>query len=106
MVNVTFISPQGDARTVDASAGASLMEAAVANNIPGIDADCGGACSCATCHVYIAAEWVDRVGKQGPLERSMLEFAEDVRPNSRLSCQVIVDEALDGITVETPERQG
>ena len=81
------------------------MEAAVQNMIPGIDADCGGACACATCHVYVAAEWLPKLKAKDDMEESMLDFAEDVQENSRLSCQIIMSDELDGITVTTPESQ-
>ena len=81
------------------------MEAAVKNNIPGIDADCGGACACATCHVYVDAAWLDKTGKPSAMEESMLDFAENVESNSRLSCQIKVSDALSGLTVRLPESQ-
>ncbi|HEY0293329.1 MAG TPA: 2Fe-2S iron-sulfur cluster-binding protein [Hansschlegelia sp.] len=106
MANITFIDQSGEARTVEAAAGSSVMEAAIRNDIPGIDADCGGACSCATCHVYVAENWLEKVGPPQPMEEDMLDFAFDVRANSRLSCQIRVTPELDGLTVTTPERQG
>lgn len=105
MAQVIFIDYLGVEREVDATNGDSLMEAATNNDIPGIDADCGGACACATCHVYIDPAWVDVVGGPAELEAEMLEVAEDVRPNSRLSCQVKVSDAMDGLRVTTPESQ-
>lgn len=78
------------------------MEGAVRNNVPGIDADCGGACACATCHVYVDEAWKNQIGEAGVLEASMLEFAEDVRPTSRLSCQIRLSEAFDGLIVHLP----
>jgi 2Fe-2S ferredoxin len=83
----------------------SVMETAIKNNIPGIDADCGGACACATCHVYVADPFLGMVGKPTAMEQSMLDFAENVKPNSRLACQIKVREELDGLTVTTPESQ-
>jgi 2Fe-2S ferredoxin len=82
------------------------METAIRNGVPGIDAECGGACSCATCHVYVDEEWMDAVGQPQSMEEDMLDFAFDVRPNSRLSCQIRVKPELDGLVVETPKRQG
>ncbi|PHR91643.1 MAG: 2Fe-2S ferredoxin [Robiginitomaculum sp.] len=105
MPKITFISSDGTTRDVDASAGASIMEAAVQNMIPEIDADCGGACACATCHVYVAEEWMSKLTPKDDMEDSMLDFAEEVRDNSRLSCQIIMNNDLDGITVTTPETQ-
>jgi 2Fe-2S ferredoxin len=81
------------------------MEVAVNNSIPGIDADCGGACACATCHVYVDEAFLSKTGEQQEMEKSMLDFAENVRPNSRLSCQIKVTDALDGLRVTTPESQ-
>jgi 2Fe-2S ferredoxin len=105
MPNITFIDFEGTQRTVEATVGDTLMETATSNDIPGIDADCGGACACATCHVYIDANWQDQVGAAEDLESEMLEVAEEVKPNSRLSCQVVITEAMDGLVVSTPESQ-
>ena len=105
MTTVTFIDAQGTARSVTAEDGSTLMEAAVRNSIPGIEAECGGACACATCHVYVDAAWQDRLPPPQTMEEDMLDFAYDVRPNSRLSCQIRIKPELDGLTVTTPERQ-
>ncbi len=105
MVSITFIDFSGTARTVEADLDATVMEAAIKNDVPGIDAECGGACACATCHVYVEEEWRERVGEPSPMEEDMLDFGYDVRPNSRLSCQIKVSAALDGLVVRTPERQ-
>jgi 2Fe-2S ferredoxin len=105
MPKITFIDAAGTARTVEAKNGMTVMETAVKNNIPGIDADCGGACACATCHVYVKAEFLDRVGKPSAMEQSMLDFAENVKENSRLSCQIKVSDELEGLSVTTPESQ-
>ena len=105
MPNITFIDFEGTQRTVDAKVGDTLMETATSNDIPGIDADCGGACACATCHVYIDALWQETVGPAEDLESEMLEVAEEVKPNSRLSCQVVITDAMDGLVVTTPESQ-
>ena len=105
MPKITFIDADGTSRDVDAKAGASVMEAAVQNMVPGIDADCGGACACATCHVYLDAAWKDKVKPMDDMEESMLDFAEGQQENSRLSCQIIMSDELDGITVTTPESQ-
>lgn len=106
MPKITFIEHDGTSRTVDAEVGATVMETAIRNGVPGIEAECGGACSCATCHVHVDPEWTEKVGKPSPMEEDMLDFAFDVRPNSRLSCQIKVTEELDGLSVHTPEQQG
>lgn len=107
MPRITFIEHNGTAHTVEVAVGKSVMQAAVDNNVPGIDADCGGECACATCHVYINADWLDRVGLpvDGSQEASMLSFAAVTQPDSRLSCQIPVTDALDGLTVRMPEGQ-
>ncbi len=106
MPTITFIDAAGTSRAVEAEAGATVMETAIRNGIPGIDAECGGACACATCHVYVADDWIEATGKPQPMEEDMLDFAFDVRPNSRLSCQIKITPSLDGLTVTTPEHQG
>jgi len=106
MAKITYIEFNGAEHVVDVPKGSSVMEGAVKNMIPGIDADCGGACACATCLVYVDPAWTDAVGAPAAMERSMLDFAEDVRENSRLSCQIQVTDALDGLVVRMPERQG
>ena len=103
MVKITYIDHEGTERAVDAMVGESVMETAIKQNIPGIDADCGGACACATCHVYVDENFMDIVGTPEEMEQSMLDFAENVQKNSRLSCQIPVSEALDGLKVTTPE---
>jgi len=105
MPKITFIDHAGASRDVDAKAGTSVMEAAVQNMIPGIDADCGGACACATCHVYVADAFLGKLKAKDDMEDSMLDFAENVQDNSRLSCQILMSDELDGITVTTPESQ-
>ena len=105
MPKITFIDAAGAQRTVEAKNGMTVIETAVKNNIPGIDADCGGACACATCHVYVKAEYLDRVGKPSAMEQSMLDFAENVKENSRLSCQIKISDDLEGLSVTTPESQ-
>lgn len=106
MPKITFVDFTGQARTVEAENGATVMEAAIRNNVPGIDAECGGACACATCHVYVTQEWLEKVGEPESMEEDMLDFAFDVRPNSRLSCQIRVRAELDGLVVTTPKQQG
>ena len=105
MPKITFIDSAGTSRTVDAVVGATVMETAIKNDVPGIEAECGGACACATCHVYIDDAWREKVGGPSPMEEDMLDFGYDVKPNSRLSCQIKVTEELDGLVVRTPERQ-
>src|ERR1700761_3823523 len=105
MAKITYIEHDGTEHVLDVKPGLSVMEGAVKNNIPGIDADCGGACACATCHVYVDEAWVGKTGKRFVMEESMLDFAEDVRPNSRLSCQIRVTPELDGLVVSMPESQ-
>jgi ferredoxin, 2Fe-2S len=105
MAKITYIEHDGTEHVIDVKPGLSVMEGAVKNNIPGIDADCGGACACATCHVYVDEAWRDKTGSMSAMEESMLDFAEQVEPNSRLSCQIKVTDALDGLTVRMPESQ-
>ena len=105
MAKITYIDVKGTERTIEVANGLSVMEAAVKQNIPGIDADCGGACACATCHVYVDEAWREKAGAPSAMEESMLDFAENVEPNSRLSCQIKVTDELDGLTVRTPEAQ-
>jgi 2Fe-2S ferredoxin len=105
MAKITYVDSSGVERTVEAKNGMTVMETAIKNNIPGIDADCGGACACATCHVYVDAAFADKVGKPSAMEQSMLDFAENVKESSRLSCQIKISDALDGLKVTTPESQ-
>lgn len=106
MAQITFTDHDGGERTVEAREGQTVMEVAIANDVPGIEAECGGGCSCATCHVYVDDAWSEVVGGPTPMEEDMLDFAFDVRPSSRLSCQIKITPALDGLKVTTPERQG
>ena len=105
MAKITYIEHDGTEHVVDVKSGLSVMEGAVKNNIPGIDADCGGACACATCHVYVQGDWLDKTGDRSAMEESMLDFAEAVQENSRLSCQIKVTDGLDGLVVTMPESQ-
>jgi 2Fe-2S ferredoxin len=105
MPKITYIEHNGTARTVEVPAGWSVMEGAVKNRVPGIDADCGGACACATCHVYVDPAWLAKLPQRQEMEEQMLDFAQDVKPNSRLSCQIKVSPALDGLIVRTPRTQ-
>ena len=106
MARITYVAHDGTRFEVDADNGSTVMENAIRNGVPGIEAECGGACACATCHVYVDQEWSDTVGSPEPMEEDMLDFAYDVRPNSRLSCQIRVSDDLDGLVVTVPERQG
>ncbi len=107
MPKVTYIEHNGAEHPIDVQAGLSVMRGAVDNNVPGIDADCGGECACATCHVYVDPAWTDRIGtpEPGSQEASMLSFAAAAEPNSRLSCQITMTEDLDGLVVRMPEGQ-
>ena len=105
MIKVVFIEHDGNSHEVKAYTGESLMEAAVSNNVPVIDADCGGSCACATCHVFVNPEWISKVGERRELENSMLEFSDDQKANSRLACQIQISEEHEGLTVEIPEAQ-
>lgn len=105
MPRIIYIDHEGAEQEIEAVNGETLMETAIKNSVPGIDADCGGACACATCHVYIDALFMEKVGQPGEMEQSMLDFAENVQDNSRLSCQIQVSDDLDGIRLTTPESQ-
>jgi 2Fe-2S ferredoxin len=105
MAKITYIDFEGTPRTVEGEIGSTVMETAIKNNIPGIEAECGGACACATCHVHVDEAWWGAVGMPSPMEEDMLDFGYDVRSNSRLSCQIKVTADLDGLVVRTPERQ-
>jgi 2Fe-2S ferredoxin len=105
MARITFIQHNGTEQTVEGKDGMSVMETAVKNMVPGIDADCGGACACATCHVYVEPEWMSKTGSRSQMEEDMLDFAFDVRDSSRLSCQIKVSDQLDGLRVRVPEKQ-
>lgn len=106
MIKITFIEANGTVHETEAEAGATVMETAIRNGVPGIVAECGGACTCATCQVYVDPKWFEVVGEPSMMEEDMLDFAFDVQPTSRLSCQVKVTDALDGLVVRVPERQG
>jgi 2Fe-2S ferredoxin len=105
MAKITYIAFDGTETVLDVKPGLTVMEGAVKNNVRGIDADCGGACACATCHVFVDEAWVGKTGEKSAMEESMLDFAENVQPNSRLSCQIKVTEELDGLVVRLPESQ-
>jgi len=105
MPKITYVESSGTKHEIDVDNGMSVMEGAIKHSVPGIDADCGGACACATCHVYVRKEWLEKLGKRESMEEDMLDFAFDVRDNSRLSCQIKVSDALDGLTVDLPQKQ-
>jgi ferredoxin, 2Fe-2S len=105
MIKITFIGFDETSRTVSAEIGATVMETALKNGISGIEAECGGACSCATCHIYVEDGWRAKTGEASSMEEDMLDFGFDVRSASRLSCQIKVTEELDGLTVRIPSRQ-
>ena len=105
MAKITYVEHDGTEHVVDVADGLSIMEGAVNNMIPGIDADCGGACACATCHVYVDEKFMDKIEPKEDMEQTMLDFAPDVKEPSRLSCQIKVSDALNGMVVKMPESQ-
>ena len=105
MAKITFIQPDGRAQTVEGEPGMTVMETAKKHLVEGIEAECGGACACATCHVYVDDQWRERVGPPAEMEEDMLDFAFDVRESSRLSCQIKVTQELDGLIVRVPDKQ-
>ena len=105
MPKITFIETTGEKRTVEVQNGLTVMEGAVQNEIPGIDADCGGGMACATCHVYVKEEWFNKLPEAEDAEQDMIDMAFEPKKNSRLSCQIIVSDVLDGLTVTTPKKQ-
>jgi 2Fe-2S ferredoxin len=106
MAKITYIEHNGTEHTVEVATGLTVMEGARDNNIPGIEADCGGACACSTCHVYVAPEWIEKLPGKDDMEEDMLDFAFQPDPaRSRLTCQIKVTDALDGLVVQMPEKQ-
>ena len=105
MPKITYIDSTGNQKTIDVANGLSIMEGAIQNNIPGIDADCGGGMACATCHVYVKEEWLNKLDKIEDAEQDMIDMAFEPKKNSRLSCQLIVSEELEGLVVTTPSKQ-
>ncbi len=105
MPKITFIEANGNTIETEAELGSTVMETAIMNSVPGIIAECGGACTCATCHAYVDESFMEIVGPPSMMEEDMLDFAFEVKPNSRLSCQIKVRPALEGFTVRTPSRQ-
>tara|TARA_B100000242_G_scaffold202014_1_gene146295 strand:+ start:196 stop:516 length:321 start_codon:yes stop_codon:yes gene_type:complete len=102
---INYINSEGNSKTVEVENGLSVMEGAIQNDIPGIDADCGGSMACATCHVYVEENWLNKLPKAEDAEIDMIDMAYEPKKNSRLSCQLIVTNELDGLTVTTPAKQ-
>ena len=105
MPKITYLDNQGNSKTINVDNGLTVMEGAIQNDIPGIDADCGGSMACATCHVYVEEKWLDKIPKAEEAEVDMIDMAYEPKKNSRLSCQLIVSDELEGITVTTPAQQ-
>ena len=105
MPKITYIEHNGKSHEIEVSNGLTVMEGAVQNNVPGIDADCGGACACATCHVYVDEKWFDKLTKKIDSEQDMLDLAFQPNKFSRLSCQITVTDDLDGLVVKMPSKQ-
>ncbi len=105
MPKITYIDDEGNSKTIEVENGLSVMEGAIQNNIPGIDADCGGSMACATCHVYVEEQWINKLPKAEEAEVDMIDMAFEPKKNSRLSCQLIVSDELNGLTVTTPSKQ-
>ena len=105
MAKIIYKNNQGDTKTIEVENGLSVMEGAIQNDIPGIDADCGGSMACATCHVYVEEKWFDKISKVEDAEVDMIDMAYEPKKNSRLSCQLIVSDELDGLIVTTPAKQ-
>ena len=105
MPRITYIEHNGKTHTIDVAKGLSVMEGAIQNDVQGIDADCGGSMACATCHVYVEEKWLDKIPKAEEAEEDMIDMAFEPKKNSRLSCQLIVTDDLDGLKVRTPEKQ-
>ena len=105
MPKITYKDYQGTSKTIEVDNGLSVMEGAIQKDIPGIDADCGGSMACATCHVYVEDKWFDKIPKAEDAENDMIDMAFEPKKNSRLSCQIIVSDELDGLEITTPEKQ-
>ena len=105
MAKITYTAHDGTEFVVEAENGSTVMENAIKNMVAGIEAECGGACACATCHVYVDPAWIEKTGESEAMEEDMLDFAYDVQPTSRLSCQIKVTDDLDGLVVRVPEKQ-
>ena len=105
MTKITYVEHNGKSHTIEVPKELSVMEGALQNNIPGIDADCGGACACATCHVYVDEKWFDKLQKKEDAEQDMLDMAFESKKNSRLACQITATNELDGLVVKMPSKQ-
>ena len=105
MAKVTFKDFKGNSKTIEVENGLSVMEGAIQNEIPGIDADCGGGMACATCHVYVKEDWFNKIPKKEDGEEDMLDMAFEPKTNSRLSCQIVVSDEIDGLEVNIPSKQ-
>ena len=105
MPKITYIDSSGNQKTIDVTNGLTVMEGAIQNNVPGIDADCGGACACATCHVYVDEKWFDKLPKKDETEQDMLDMAFQPNKFSRLSCQITVTDEMEGLVVKLPSKQ-
>ncbi len=105
MPKVTYKDFNGNSKTINVESGLSVMEGAIQNDIPGIDADCGGSMACATCHVYVEEKWLNKLPKAEDAENDMIDMAYNPKKNSRLSCQIILSDELEGLEVTTPEKQ-
>ena len=106
MTKIVYIEHDGKSHSIDVKSGLTVMEGAVQNNIPGIDADCGGSCACATCHVYVDEKWFGKLKEKESAEEDMLDMAFEPKKLSRLSCQIVISEELDGLVVKMPSKQG
>ena len=105
MAKITYTDQQGNSKTIDVENGLSVMEGAIQNNIPGIDAYCGGSMACATCHVYVDENWMQKLPQKDDGEEDMLDMAFEPKTNSRLSCQIVVSDEIDGLEVNIPSKQ-
>ena len=106
MTKINYITHNNETHTIEVQNGLTVMEGAVQNDVPGVDADCGGGMACATCHVYVKEEWLDKLPMKEDGEEDMLDMAFEPKKNSRLSCQLVVSDELDGLTVDIPSKQG
>ncbi len=106
MAKITYIAHNGKSHQVEVANGLTVMEGAIQNNIPGIDADCGGGCACATCHVYVDEKWFSKLSNKEDSEKDMLDVAFEPNSFSRLSCQIMISDELDGLVVKMPSKQG
>ena len=105
MAKITYIDNDGNSRSIEVDNGLTVMEGAIQNDIPGIDADCGGSMACATCHVYVEEKWLNKIPKAEEAEIDMIDMAFKPKKNSRLSCQIVISDEIDGLVVTTPEKQ-